>query len=70
MQAQSFDHILELVETLSDDEQQTLIRLLQQRRVERRRDEIAANIARANADYQQGEVFRGTVDEMMAELHQ
>ena len=33
-----------------------------------RRDEIAANIAIAAKEYEQGQVFRGSVDDVMAEL--
>ena len=68
MQAYTFDRVLDLVDALSDDEQQALIRIIQQRQIERRRDEIAANVTQAHAEYQQGEVFRGTADEVMAEL--
>jgi hypothetical protein len=45
-----------------------LIDLIYCRRSERRRDEIAANIAIAAKEYEQGQVFRGSVDDVMAEL--
>jgi hypothetical protein len=64
----SFDAILELVEEMSDDEQIILIDLIKKRRTEKRRDEIALNIVRANEDYARGQVFRGTLDDVMAEL--
>ena len=35
---------------------------------DRRRTEIAANIAQGKQDYQSGKVFRGTVNEAIAEL--
>lgn len=68
MTAYSFDAILKLVEEMSDDEQITLIDLIEKRRTEKRRDEIALNIARANEEYARGQVFRGTLDDVMAEL--
>lgn len=68
MNTYSFDKVLELVEEMSNDEQITLIDLIRQRLKEKRRDEIALNIIRANEEYAQGQVFRGTVDEVMAEL--
>jgi hypothetical protein len=61
MTTYSFDAILELVEEMSDDEQITLIDLIKKRRTEKRRDEIALNIARANEEYSRGQVFRGTL---------
>jgi hypothetical protein len=36
---------------------------------DRRRAEIATNIARGKQEYQSGNVFRGTVDEAIAELN-
>lgn len=64
----SFNEVLEHVEAMSVEDQKALIDLVQQRLVERRRAEIAANIAKAQEEYQVGQVFRGTVDELMAEL--
>ena len=46
MNTYSFDRILELVEEMSDEEQIALIDLIKRRRIEKRRDEIALNIAR------------------------
>jgi hypothetical protein len=68
MNAYSFDTVLEIVEEMSDDEQLTLIDLIRKRQTEKRRDEIARNIVLANEDYIKGNVFRGSVDEIMGEL--
>ena len=70
MKTYSFDKILESVEEMSDDEQLTLVELIAHRISERRRDAIALNIMRANEDYSQGQVFRGSVADIMAELEQ
>jgi len=45
-----------------------LLDLINRRKSERRRDEIAADIAIAAKEYEQGQVFRGSVDDVMAEL--
>lgn len=45
-----------------------LIDLIYRRRSVRRRDEIVANITIAMQEYEQGQVFRGNVDDVMAEL--
>lgn len=63
-----FDRVLESIETLSLDEQEALVQVVRRRIVEKRRDEIAENIAQARVEYAKGQVFRGTVSEIMDEL--
>ncbi|HAA30015.1 MAG TPA: hypothetical protein DCE56_22920 [Cyanobacteria bacterium UBA8553] len=67
-QITSFNEILESVEKLSVEDQEALIDLVRRRLVERRRSEIATHIVKAQEEYQTGQVMRGTVDELMAEL--
>jgi hypothetical protein len=50
------------------EEQEVPVELMQQRLVERRRGRIAKHIAQAQADYEAGKVFRGTVEDAIAEL--
>jgi len=77
MQTSTFDSILDAIETLSLDEQTALLGIIQRRISdtpngtlrERRRTEIAANIAQGKEDYKKGNVFRGTVNEAIAELN-
>ncbi|CBN57342.1 MULTISPECIES: hypothetical protein [Kamptonema] len=69
MQTVTFDIILDAIETLSTDEQTTLLVIMQRRLSDRRRTEIAANIAQGKQDYQAGNVFRGTVNDAIAELN-
>jgi hypothetical protein len=64
----NFNQVLDLVEAMPDEEQMILFDLINRRRSERRRDEIAANIAIAAKEYAQGQIFRGSVDDVMAEL--
>jgi len=65
-----FDRILELIDNLSLDEQEDLINIARNRQIEQKRAEIAANIANARLEYQQNEVVRGTVDDIIAELNE
>jgi len=69
MQTSTFDSILDTIETLSIDEQTALLAIVHRRLSERRRTEIAANITQGKQDYQSGNVFRGTVNEAIAELN-
>ncbi|MEZ2304839.1 MAG: hypothetical protein ACBR13_24010 [Microcoleus sp.] len=69
MQTSTFDSILDEIETLSIDEQTALLVIMHRRLSDHRRTEIAANIAQGKQDYQSGKVFRGTVNEAIAELN-
>jgi hypothetical protein len=64
-----FNQILEMIDVLSLDEQNDLINIIKHRQLEKRREEIALNIVQAKQEYQQGHVFRGTVDDVIAELN-
>lgn len=64
-----FHQILEMIDDLSLDEQDDLINIIRHRQIEKRREEIADNIKQARQDYQQGKGFRGTVDDIIAELN-
>ncbi len=63
-----FETILESVERLSDDDQSVLVDLVQQRLAEKRRREIAKNIAESREDYRVGNVQRGSVDDFLVEM--
>ncbi len=64
-----FHQILEMIDDLSFDEQDDLINIIRHRQIEKRREEIAQNIDQARQDYQQGKVFMGNVDNIIAELN-
>ncbi|WYL95837.1 MAG: hypothetical protein HEQ35_20295 [Gloeotrichia echinulata IR180] len=69
MQTSTFDSILDAIETLSVDEQTALVGIMHRRLSDRRSAEIAANIAQGKQEYKKGNVFRGTVNEVIAELN-
>lgn len=64
-----FGQILEMIDHLPMDEQDDLINIIRHRQIEKRREEMARNIDQARQDYQQGNVFRGNVDDIIAELN-
>ena len=64
-----FNQILEMIDNLSFDEQDDLINIVRYRQIEKRREEIANNINQSRQEYQEGQVFRGTVDDIIAELN-
>jgi predicted transcriptional regulator len=68
MQTVTFHGVLDAIESLSTADQEALIALIQRRLADRRRDEIAKNIAQSKAEYASDQVFRGSVEDVMAEL--
>jgi hypothetical protein len=64
-----FSQILEMIDYLSFDEQDDLINIVKHRQIEKRREQIAQNISQARQDYQKGNVFRGNIDDIIAELN-
>lgn len=68
MQPIHFNQVLEIAESLSDSEQNFLIEILQKRLQDKRRKQIAGNIAEAHAEYKMGKTQKVTVDELMADL--
>lgn len=64
----TFQKVLDIVESLSEDQQETLIDIIQRRLVEHRREELAEHIKEAREEYVRGEVHHGTVDDLMKEI--
>ncbi len=63
-----FDEILDDVEKLSLEEQETLIDILNRRVIDRRRLELAKEIQEAQKEFQEGSVKTVTPDELMKEI--
>ena len=64
----TFQVALETVEELTPGDQEMLVEIVRRRLIERRRAELAEDIAAAREAYRRGDVRRGTVDDLMAEL--
>jgi hypothetical protein len=65
-----FQKAIETVESLSSEEQIILINLIQNRLKQQHRDELLQAVAESERDYAQGNVRRGTVTDLMAELEE
>ena len=63
-----FQEVIETVEALPPDDQMLLIEIIRQRLVEYRRAELIERVAEARQAFQQGNVRRGTVADLMKEL--
>lgn len=69
MGAVTFQQTLEMIESLSEEERKSLVEIVTRRLTEERREEIAHAVAEARKDYASGEVKRGTVDDVLRDLH-
>ena len=65
-----FQQALEMIEGLPEEQQQDLVEIVRSRQRERRRDSLAASIVQARQELARGEVRRGTVDDLMADLEE
>ncbi|MFY9301967.1 MAG: hypothetical protein WAO75_01445 [Atribacterales bacterium] len=63
-----FQEVIEMVETLSPDDQALLVAIIHQRLIQNRRAELAVEIAEAREAYKRGETRSGTVVDLMREL--
>lgn len=63
-----FQRALEMIEGLPEEQQQDLVEIVRSRQRERRRDALAASVAQARQELARGEVRRGSVDDLLADL--
>lgn len=64
-----FQEAIEMVEALPLYQQEDLIEIMQRRLAECKREELAAQIREARAEYARGEIRSGTVADLMKEVH-
>ena len=64
----TFQTALEMVDKLELEEKEMLFDIAYRRFIEQRRMCLAEEVAEARQAYRQGEVRRGTVDDLLAEL--
>ena len=64
----AFGEVLEVVDKLSLEEQETLIEVIRRRVIEQRREELAKEIEDAQREFQAGHCRPVTPDELVAEI--
>ena len=64
----TFQKALEIIESLPEEQRESLIDIVKRRLIEERRDRLAQSIKEAKDEYKRGEIKRGTVDDLMHEL--
>lgn len=65
---QPFAEVLEAVDQLSSDEQETLVAIVQHRMAERGRMQLAADVQEAQGEFAAGLCQPSTPDELMNEI--
>jgi hypothetical protein len=68
IKSSDLQRVIEDVETLPVDDQMLLIEIIRQRLIQHRRSDLIADVAEARQAYQEGNVRRGTVDDLLKEL--
>jgi hypothetical protein len=64
-----FQQVIEAVESLAPEAQAILVDIIQKRLKQRRRDELVQAVKEAEQEYTTGNVHRGSVADLMAELN-
>lgn len=68
MEPATFSAVLDAADTLSPQEQETLIEVLRHRIAERNRQRLIKEVEEAPRDFAQGECREATADEIMPEI--
>ena len=64
----TFQKALEIIESLPEEQRESLIDIAKRRLIEERRDRLAQSVREAKEEYRRGETKQGTVDNLMNEL--
>jgi hypothetical protein len=64
----TFQKALEIVESLPEEQRESLMDIVKRRLMEERRDRLARSIKGAREEYKRGKIRKGTVDDLMNEL--
>ena len=68
MANKTFQKALEIIESLPEEQRESLMDIVKRRLIEERRDRLAQSIKEAREEYKRGKIRKGTVDDLMNEL--
>ncbi|MDD2240641.1 MAG: hypothetical protein PHO14_09200 [Kiritimatiellae bacterium] len=63
-----FGEVLDAADALSLQQQEDLVRILQNRMIDQKREALAQSVQEARAEYARGEVKKGSVADLMKDL--
>ncbi|MBU4320561.1 MAG: hypothetical protein Q8N12_09250 [Thermodesulfovibrionales bacterium] len=64
----TFNKALEIIESLPEEQKESLIEIVKNRLIEERRNKLAQSISKAKKEYARGKVRKGTVDDLMRQI--
>jgi hypothetical protein len=64
----TFQKALEIIESLPEEQRESLMEIVKNRLIEERRNRLSRSIKKAREEYRQGKAKRGSVDDLMREL--
>ena len=70
MRTITFDEALDIIESFSEEQRESMIEIVKRRLTEERRELLAQTIKEAREEYVRGEIRKGTVDDLMREISQ
>jgi len=70
MKTGTFDEALEIIESFTEEQKESIIEIVKLRLTDERRERLAQTVKEAREEYARGEVRRGTVDDLMLEINQ
>jgi len=68
MGSKTFQKALEIIESLPEEQRESLMDIVNRRLIDERRDRLAQSIKEAREEYKRGKIRKGTVDDLMNEL--
>ena len=68
MKSITFNDALEIIESLPEEQRESLLEIVRHRLVEERRDKLAQSIKEAKEEYARGEIRKGNLDALMSEI--
>ena len=68
MKGITFDEALELVESLPEEQRETLVEIIKRRLIEERKNKLAKSIKQAREELASGKIRKGNLEDLMREL--
>ena len=65
MKTPTFDEALDIIESFSEEQRESIVEIVKRRLAEERREQLAQTIKESREEYARGEVRRGTVDDLV-----
>ena len=68
MRTATFAEALEIIESLPEEQRETIIEIVKRRLIEEKREHLAQVVKEAREEYARGECRKGTVEDLMRDL--